>query len=57
MAHHSDSAKPSPVSEELILKISKEIAIKFIEVGRVTPASFNETFSSIHTTIKESVEK
>jgi len=57
MASHTDSHKPSLVSEELILKISKEIVIKFIEVGRVTPASFNETFSSIHTTIKESIEK
>lgn len=57
MENHADSHQPSPVSEELLLKISKEIVIKFIEVGRVTPASFNETFSSIHTTIKNSVEK
>ncbi len=46
-----------PVSDETILKVSKEIAIKFIEVGRLTPSTFNEIFKNIHTTIKQSVER
>ena len=41
------------VSDESILKIAKEIAVKFIEVGRLTPATFDETFKNIHQTIRE----
>jgi len=45
------------VSDEAILKISKEIAVKFIEVGRITPATFPATFTSIYTTINHTVRK
>jgi len=45
------------VSEETILKISKEIAIKFIEVGRITPATFGNTFTNIYSTINQTVRK
>ncbi len=38
--------------EELVLKISKEIVVKFIEMGRVTPANFDATFRNIHQTIQ-----
>lgn len=43
------------VSDETILKISKEIAVKFIEVGRITPATFPATFATIYTTINQTV--
>ena len=43
-------------SDDGILKAAKEISIKFIEVGRLSPASFGETFKSIYTAIKEAVE-
>ncbi len=43
------------ISDDTILKITKEIAVKFIEVGRLTPATFNETFKEIHRTIEETV--
>jgi len=43
------------VSDETILKMTKEIAVKFIEVGRITPSTFNETFKTIHQTIEETV--
>jgi hypothetical protein len=46
-----------PVSDETLLKVAKEIAIKFIEVGRLTPATFEQTFDSIYNTIKETVRK
>jgi hypothetical protein len=46
--------KNQPVSEETILKITKEIAIKFIEVGRLTPATFDQVFNDIHGTVKKS---
>ena len=45
------------VSRESILKVSKEVAIKFIETGRVTPATFEDTFTTIYTTIQKTVEK
>jgi hypothetical protein len=45
------------VSEETILKISKEIAVKFIEVGRITPATFPATFTTIYSTIEQTVRK
>lgn len=50
-------AKREYINEESILKVSKEVAIKFIEMGRITPSSFDETFKKIHATIKETVEK
>ncbi|MGL1933051.1 MAG: hypothetical protein OCC45_15030 [Desulfotalea sp.] len=45
------------LSDETILKISKEIVIKFIEVGRVTPTNFNESFSKIHESVKDNARK
>ena len=31
------------IADEILLKVSKEIAVKFIEVGRLTPATFETT--------------
>ncbi len=45
------------ITEDAILKVSKEVAIKFIEMGRITPSTFDETFKKIHSTIKETVHK
>jgi hypothetical protein len=39
--------------DEQILKATKEIVVKFIEAGRVSPAGFHETFRSVHLTVKE----
>jgi hypothetical protein len=38
--------------DEKILKMSKEIIVKFIELGRVSPANFAEHFNSVFWTIK-----
>lgn len=46
---------PEKVSNETILKIAKEIAVKFIEVGRITPTTFSSSFSSIYDTIDKTV--
>jgi hypothetical protein len=49
---------PTPektVSEEVIIKVVKEVSIKFIEVGRLTPANFNETFKDLYTGIKATI--
>lgn len=41
--------------EEQILRASKEIAVKFIEVGRLSPTGFAETFKTIYQSINETV--
>ncbi len=38
--------------QELALKVTKEIMVKFIEIGRVTPSSFQETFRAVHSEVK-----
>ncbi len=43
------------VSDETILKIAKEITVKFIEVGRITPTTFSSSFSCIYGAIDKTV--
>ena len=40
--------------DELVLKVTKEIVIKFIEIGRLSVNSFDEVFKQIHETVHES---
>lgn len=42
--------------EEQVLRASKEIVVKFIETGRISPTSFPETFKNIYTAVKETVD-
>lgn len=49
--------KDKKIADEVLLKVSKEIAIKFIEVGRLTPATFDTAFDKIYNTVKQTVEK
>jgi len=59
MAKKTENPEPQqvikPVSEETILKVAKEVVVKFIEVGRLSPANFDETFSSIYRAVCDSV--
>lgn len=41
--------------DEQVLKIAKEIVAKFIEVGRVSPTTFDEVFKSVYKSVKEAV--
>ncbi|MDY0389897.1 MAG: hypothetical protein RBQ88_03135 [Desulfobulbus oligotrophicus] len=43
------------VSQEAIFKVTKEIVVKFIEVGRLTPASFADTFDRVYKAIERTV--
>ena len=43
--------------DEQILRASKEIAVKFIEVGRLSPTGFAETFRTIYDAIDQTVHK
>jgi hypothetical protein len=42
--------------DEQILRAAKEIVVKFIETGRVSPAGFPEMFKSVYNTILDSVK-
>lgn len=42
--------------DEQILRATKEIVVKFIEGGRVSPSGFDETFKSIYNTVEEAVK-
>jgi hypothetical protein len=43
--------------EEQILRASKEIIVKFIEVGRLSPTNFAETFKVVYQAIEETVKE
>jgi hypothetical protein len=43
--------------EEKILKVTKEIVVKFIEIGRVSPTQFDGFFQSIFRTVKSCVSR
>lgn len=42
--------------DEHILKAAKEIVVKFIECGRLSPSGFAEAFQSIYATVDETVK-
>ena len=41
--------------DEIILRFAKEIAIKFIELGRISPDTFGEHFRRIFWSLKKTV--
>jgi hypothetical protein len=42
--------------DEQILKAAKEIVVKFIETGRVSPTAFGETFQTIYRSVEATVK-
>ena len=43
--------------DEQILRAAKEIAVKFIETGRVSPNGFSDAFKAIYQTVYEAVHE
>ena len=43
--------------DEQILRTAKEIVVKFIETGRISPTGFHETFKSIYRTVEMAVKE
>ncbi len=43
--------------DEVALKVTKEIVVKFIEVGRLSVNSFEEVWESIHTSVRNSLKE
>jgi hypothetical protein len=56
MSRERPASAPLPSREELLLKAAKEIVVKFIEVGRVSPASFSDTFNLVIDTLRQSLK-
>ncbi len=56
MARDKGGVTPLPAREELVLKVAKEITVKFIEVGRLTPTTFADTFNMIIDTVRQSLK-
>jgi len=42
--------------DEQILRATKEIVVKFIEGGRITPTGFHDAFKGIYDTVQKSVK-
>jgi len=42
--------------DELALKVTKEIVIKFIEVGRLTVSSFDEAWENIYRSVTRTLK-
>ncbi|MCK5226966.1 MAG: hypothetical protein KAK02_02110 [Desulfobulbaceae bacterium] len=47
--------KNKPITDDAILKVAKEVVVKFIEVGRLSPQNFDETFDTIFKSVQNSV--
>lgn len=41
--------------DENILRAAKEIVVKFIETGRISPTGFPEVFKTVYQTVHETV--
>jgi hypothetical protein len=54
MGRDKELTGPLTPREELLMKVAKEIVVKFIEVGRVSPTSFAETFKMVMDTLRQS---
>ncbi|MDY0163136.1 hypothetical protein [Desulfobotulus sp.] len=43
--------------DEQVLRTTKEVVVKFIEVGRISPTGFDEFFKSVYRTVCEAVKE
>ncbi len=43
--------------DELVFKITKEIIVKFIEVGKLSVKSFEEGWKQVHQTVQDSLKE
>lgn len=47
---------PMASIDEQILRAAKEIAVKFIETGRISPTNFPKNFQTIYETVRSAVK-
>ena len=43
--------------EELAVKVTKEVLVKFIEMGLLSVNAFDEVFKQVHKTVSESLRE
>ena len=43
--------------DEQILRATKEIIVKFIEMGRLSPSNMHESFKDVYATVNETVKQ
>lgn len=43
--------------DEQILRAAKEIIVKFVEMGRLSPSNVHEAFKDVYATVDETVKK
>jgi len=43
--------------DEQIFRATKEIVVKFIEVGRLSPTNFHESFREIYKTVESTIKR
>lgn len=43
------------ISSEVIFKAAKEVVVKFIEVGKLSPSGFEETFTRVYHSMEKTV--
>jgi len=43
--------------EELAVKVTKEVVVKLIEMGRLSVNTFDEVFKQVHKTVSESMRE
>lgn len=43
--------------DEHILRAAKEIVVKFIEMGRLSPSNVHESFKDVYKTVNDTVKK
>ncbi len=56
MAREKEQLPSLAPQEEAALKVAKEIVVKFIEVGRLTPQNVPETFTMVIDTVRQSLK-
>ncbi len=44
-------------TKKMALKVTKEIIVKFIEVGRISPTNFGEHFKNIYKEVLDTIEE
>jgi hypothetical protein len=53
---NKDGGTMKKEQEELAVKVTKEIVIKFIEVGRLSVSSFDDVWGQVHRAVRRSLE-
>lgn len=45
------------MSQNQIIQVTKEIVVKYIEMGKISPTKFDEIFKNIYKSVKETLSE